>query len=181
MRSRLVVLCRLSLIAVIVVAALGIAGCGSTAGSTGTAAATTRASDKAEKQASSHQAKRATVAALPSRLYRVTMTGAAETRRGARGGSAQAAVALHGGSLHVCWEFSQLKGFTHPTYAHVHQARSGAAGYAVIPLSVGNTFLSKGCAGTNAALIKAIEANPRGFYVDIHSTKYILGAVRAQL
>lgn len=179
MRSRLVVLCRLSLIAVIVVAALGVAGCGSTAERT--AAATTRASDTAEKQASGNTVNKATVAALPSRLYRVTMTGAAETRRGVPGGSAHAAVALQGGSLHVCWEFSQLKGFTHPTYAHVHQARSGAAGYAVIPLSVGNTFLSKGCAGTTAALIKAIEANPRGFYVDIHSTKYILGAVRAQL
>jgi hypothetical protein len=90
-------------------------------------------------------------------------------------------VSLHGKTSQVCWRFSHLSGFTGATAAHVHLAPAGKAGNVVVPLSVGATFQHKGCVKASSTLIKQIEANPHGYYVNIHSKKYPGGAVRAQL
>jgi hypothetical protein len=111
----------------------------------------------------------------------VKLTGKAETPAGAPSGSGIAVISLSGKKLQACWRFVLLKGFTKPTFAHIHMGPAGTSGNVVIPLSTGATFLTKGCATTTAALIKAIEANPHGYYVNIHNAKYPGGAVRAQL
>jgi CHRD domain-containing protein len=79
----------------------------------------------------------------------------------------------------VCWRFNDLKGFTGATASHIHKAPIGTAGPVVVPL--GAAFKKTGCTTTSAALAKAILASPKGFYVNIHTTKFPGGALRGQL
>ncbi|MGA2929421.1 MAG: CHRD domain-containing protein [Solirubrobacteraceae bacterium] len=189
----------------VLVAVLGVTACGSSKKSTSTttktpatttAATTSTTTTPAEKattktattrKATTKKAttKKATTkraaAPTPSRTYSVKMTGPAETPPGAPKGTASAVITLKGKTLQACWTFSALKGFTHPTFAHIHKGAKGVSGPIVVPLSTGMTFKTKACVAANAAIIDAIEKSPRNYYVNIHSTKYPGGAVRAQL
>jgi hypothetical protein len=109
------------------------------------------------------------------------MTGKAETPPGAPAGTGRAVISLKGKSSQVCWHFSAFHGFTAPKLAHIHRGLAGAAGAIVLPLSIGPKFITRGCVPASAALIKAIAANPKDYYVNVHSTKYPGGAVRSQL
>jgi hypothetical protein len=109
------------------------------------------------------------------------LTGVAETPPGAPKGTGRAVITLRGRTLNVCWRFYSLHGFSHATLAHIHLGAAGAPGAVVLPLSTGASFLHRGCAPATATLIKAIGANPHGYYVNIHSAKYPAGAVRSQL
>jgi hypothetical protein len=111
----------------------------------------------------------------------VKLKGSLEVPPGAPKGVGSAVVTLHGKSLQVCWRFSHLSGFTGAALAHIHKAPAGTAGAVVVPLSTSATFKHKGCVKANATIMKAIAANPHGYYVNIHSKKYPGGAVRAQL
>ncbi len=116
--------------------------------------------------------------AAPSRTYSVKLAGAAETPPGK--GSGKAVVTLSGKKLRACWTFRNLAGFDTPAVAaYIHQAAKGASGPIVIPF--GGAYTAKGCTPASAALIKSIAANPKGFYVNVHSKKYPGGAVRSQL
>jgi CHRD domain len=154
------------------VALLGVAGCGSSS-STSTPASTGATATTTTPQGGS-----GTAAAIPARTYSVKLTGAAETPAGA--GSGSAVVALSGKKLQACWTFKNLTGFDRPaTAAHIHKGAAGVAGPIVIPF--GGAYTAKGCTPTSAALITAIEANPKGYYVNVHSMKFPGGAMRSQL
>jgi hypothetical protein len=165
MRSRL-------LIPSLAVALIGVAGCGSSSSSSSSA---TSASTPTTTTTSASQGK------AVSRTYTLKLTGAGETPPGAPGGTAKAVVILSTKTGKVCWTFTSLSGFSQPTFAHIHAAPAGKAGNIVLPLSTGATFLTKGCVPASATLINAIAANPRGYYVNIHSKQYPNGAVRSQL
>ncbi len=67
--------------------------------------------------------------------------------------------------------------------AHIHPAPVGVPGPVAVPLFSGTfdgTDRTRGCVSANG-LASAILANPSGYYVNIHSTVYPAGAVRAQL
>jgi hypothetical protein len=169
MRSKLLVVS-------IATAVLGIAACGSSKKSSSTTApgappaTTTPAKGKTAQKG-----------ALPSRTYSVKMTGKAETPAGPPNASASAVVTLHGNTNQACWRFSKIHGVVGATYAHIHVGAKGTAGPVVVPLSTGLKFMTKGCVSVSATRIKAIERNPHGYYVNIHSKKYPIGAVRSQL
>jgi CHRD domain len=177
MRSRL-------LIPSLAVAVIGVAGCGSSSKSSSStsssAPATTTASTPASTGTTTSSAA-ATVKKALSRTYAVKMTGAAETPAGAPGGTAKAVVTLSSKTGKACWTFSSLSGVSSPTFAHIHMGAAGTSGNIVVPLSTGATLLTKGCVPASATLISSIAANPHGYYVNIHSTQYPAGAVRAQL
>lgn len=144
------------------VAALALAACGS-GGSSTTAAR-----------------RPAGAGSRPSHLYKVNLSGSAETPRGARDGSGVAIIAVHG-HVHICWRFAHLHGFTNATFAHIHRGAKGHPGPIVVPLSVGTRLRHQGCVRTSAPLTEAIVRKPHGYYVNIHSTQYPAGAVRGQL
>ncbi|GAC1581839.1 MAG: hypothetical protein NVS3B18_15350 [Candidatus Dormibacteria bacterium] len=108
------------------------------------------------------------------------MSGRAETPRGAPQGVGDAVIAIHSGSV-VCWRFAHLHGFVSATVAHIHAGRPGRAGPVLILLSTAPALHHRGCTHASAAAVTAIERDPRGYYVNIHSARYPAGAVRAQL
>jgi hypothetical protein len=114
-------------------------------------------------------------------MFVVKLSGKAETPPGAPRGSGVAVVALHGRSLRICWRFAHLHGFNAATYSHIHRGAPGIAGPIVVALSTGPELRHRGCVRSTAATFKAIERDPSGYYVNIHSTHYPGGAVRAQL
>jgi CHRD domain len=152
MRSKLV-------ITAAAVLAGGLAGCGGS-GSAGTTARASRS--------------------RPTEIYRVRLTGASETPRGAAHGVGAAIIAFHGDSQ-VCWRFAHLHGFTAATAAHIHLGTSGRTGHVVIALAPGPRLHHQGCVPISPTLSRSIQARPTGYYVNVDSQQYPRGAVRAQL
>src|SRR5664279_213938 len=148
----------------LIAGALGIAGCGGSSSSV----------------SSSRTAPATAKGTRPARIYHLRLTGKSETPPGAPAATGAAIIAVHSSST-VCWRFAHLHGFTNATFAHIHLGAPGKAGNVVVPLSTGPALHHQGCVPVKPALIKAIERNPGGFYVNIHSAKYPGGAVRAQL
>jgi hypothetical protein len=67
--------------------------------------------------------------------------------------------------------------------AHIHPAPAGVAGPVAVPLFSGTfdgTDKTADCVSANG-LARAIVANPAGYYVNVHSSAFPPGAVRAQL
>jgi hypothetical protein len=67
--------------------------------------------------------------------------------------------------------------------AHIHNGVAGVPAGVVVPLFAGQfagTDKLRGCVAGNS-WTDDINANPAGFYVNIHSTTFPAGAIRAQL
>jgi len=100
--------------------------------------------------------------------------------KGAPTGSGKAVIKLDPVKGTVCWTFSSVKGISKVTAAHIHKAAKGKSGNVVVPFFAG-ALKTQGCVYAKAALIKAIEKSPTGYYVNIHTVKYPAGAIRGQL
>ncbi|CAI7794560.1 unnamed protein product [Closterium sp. NIES-54] len=89
-----------------------------------------------------------------------------------------------------------LEGNMPPTMMHVHKAAEGSNGPKVLDLPCKYRFLRatsefqcNGVLGKNKkeltpaffSLLKAILADPEGFYVNLHTKKYPNGALRGQI
>lgn len=150
------------------VLALSLAACG-TAGSSTTTGSARRAAGVSVASGS-----------RPTQIYRLRLSGSAETPPGAAHGIGAAIIAFHGRSV-LCWRFSHLHGFTNATFAHIHIGTKGRSGKIVVALSTGPRLHHRGCVSISPALSATIWRNPSRYYVNVHSTKYPAGAVRAQL
>lgn len=146
--------------------AVGVAGCGS--------------SNSSARSSAPSSGRSTSGASVPLHVYRVTLTGKAETADGAANGSGDAVIAIHSGSV-VCWRFAHLHGFVNATVAHIHAGRPRKPGNIVVALSTGPHLHHRGCVQARATVVKAIERNPAAYYVNIHSGQYPAGAVRGQL
>jgi hypothetical protein len=94
----------------------------------------------------------------------------------ARARSGQVRYALH-------WS-----GIGAPTNGHIHEGATGVTGPVVVPLFAAGSGLPPsltGVAGTAtgvpADLVRRINANPGGFYANLHTAEFPGGAVRGQL
>ncbi|HEY7806036.1 MAG TPA: CHRD domain-containing protein [Croceibacterium sp.] len=68
-----------------------------------------------------------------------------------------------------------------PTMAHIHRGDAQTAGPVVVALANPVHDISDTCTPVAPALISEIVANPSAFYVNVHTTQYPKGAIRAQL
>jgi hypothetical protein len=115
--------------------------------------------------------------------FTVTMTGAAERPGpGDPDGSGTAVITINRGLGEVCWEI-EVSGITLPSIgAHIHIAPVTDPGPIVVPLTAPDaTGTSSGCTTVDPALAKAIAKDPAAYYVNVHTTDFPLGALRAQL
>ncbi|HUF59921.1 MAG TPA: CHRD domain-containing protein, partial [Actinomycetota bacterium] len=74
-------------------------------------------------------------------------------------------------------------GITLPSIgAHIHLAPVTDPGPIVVPLTApDSTGMSSGCTTVDRALAKAIAKDPSAYYVNVHTTDFPAGALRAQL
>ncbi len=91
----------------------------------------------------------------------------------------------------VCWDlsYSGLTGTV--TASHIHRGAAGTNGNIVLPFGNITATGATGCAPVGAAVLPEtvgggilatqIEANPAGFYVNVHTTTFPAGAIRGQL
>jgi CHRD domain len=108
-----------------------------------------------------------------------SLRGSAEVHKGSPTGRGTAVIRLYAGAGKACWTLS-VRRLDKMLSAHVHKARAGKEGPVVIPL--GARFAKAGCVtGLKAKTINAIVTNPRGYYVNVHTRRYLNGAIRGQL
>ena len=113
----------------------------------------------------------------------VTMTGAAERPGpGDPDGSGTASFTINRGLGEVCWEI-EVTGITLPSIgAHIHLAPVTDPGPIVVHLTAPDaTGMSSGCTTVDPELAKAISKDPSAYYVNVHTTDFQPGAIRAQL
>ena len=111
---------------------------------------------------------------------KATLRGSNEVGKGPRSkGSGTAVIKLYPSAGKACWTLS-VKGLDRTLSAHVHKAPARKSGPVVIPL--GARFAKKGCVtGLKAKTINAIIKKPGAYYVNVHTKKYLNGAIRGQL
>jgi hypothetical protein len=111
---------------------------------------------------------------------RATLRGSQEVgKRGPARGSGTAVIKLDAKNGKACWTLT-VRGLDTLLSAHVHKAAAKKNGPVVIPL--GARFAKKGCVtGLTAKAINAIVKAPAGYYVNVHTKKYLNGAIRGQL
>jgi hypothetical protein len=112
-------------------------------------------------------------------VVRATLRGGSvEVPKGSPTGSGTAVVKLSTKTGKACWTLN-VRGIGKPLSAHVHKAPPGKQGPVVIPL--GARFSATGCVQIPNKTILAVERNPAAYYVNVHTSKYLNGAIRGQL
>lgn len=113
--------------------------------------------------------------------YNATLTGAQEVGGGDPDGTGRAEITVADNLDQVCWELSGISNIATPTAAHIHQGAAGTNGPPVFTLTKSNEGRWQGCQSDSEWDQKALEANPAGFYVNVHNAEYPGGAIRGQL
>ncbi len=113
--------------------------------------------------------------------WNVKLTGQAEVPGpGDPNASGMAKVSVDGDTDMLCYDIT-TSGLGKATGAHVHQGMAGQAGAVVVPLETPLGGASKACAKIDPKLAGAIMANPKDYYVNVHSDTHKMGAIRGQL
>jgi hypothetical protein len=97
---------------------------------------------------------------------------------GSATGSAAALVTLQPGQGRVCVDL-RFAGLGQRTGMHIHKGAVGVSGGVYIDL--GSVLTGTRCVAAPPAKLVAIRDNPRGFYMNIHTSQFPDGAVRGQL
>ena len=114
-----------------------------------------------------------------------TFSGAAEVPGpGATDGTGVVFVSVDPSSGEICYE-EAVSGITLPAAAtHIHVNSAGLSGDVVVPFPVAPNAdgMASGCTTvTTEGLAGAIASNPEQYYVNVHTSDFPSGAVRAQL
>jgi hypothetical protein len=102
----------------------------------------------------------------------------------------EAHLRLNPGQGTVCFDITTdgiVEGDVRILFAHIHRGTAAMNGPVVVlffdfAAQGGTTEESfSGCAPADRRLVSEIIRNPEGFYVNVHSTEFVPGAVRGQL
>lgn len=123
-----------------------------------------------------------TVAESVDETYSASLSGGEEVPGpGDTDGSANAEVTVVDAVDNICYEINNVRGISLATAAHIHRGATGVAGPPVVTLEAPTDGESVGCVQAPDAIADEIEANPAGFYVNVHTADFPNGAIRGQL
>jgi hypothetical protein len=115
----------------------------------------------------------------------VTLSGSREAPSpGDPDGSGLAVLSVEGSTIYY---YIWVKTMEAPIASHLHQARSGKVGSAVIPFDApftsagADTFISVGSTNASSDILDAVLSDPGDFYVNVENSSFPDGAVRGQL
>ena|SRR5829696_87987 len=113
--------------------------------------------------------------------FTAKLSGDNEVGGGDPDGSGTAAVKTRG--TEICYDIKWTG--VDATMSHIHKAAAGTNGDVVVPFFANESPLDakskSGCVEAKASVVKAISANPSGYYVNVHSPEFPKGAIRGQL
>ncbi len=112
--------------------------------------------------------------------FRAALTGANEVPPGDPDGAGTAKVVINGTLNELCVDL-EVTGITAATAAHIHRGVAGENGPPVVNLDPPDPLDEDDCDSIGDALADEIQANPAGFYVNIHTAEHPEGAIRGQL
>jgi hypothetical protein len=122
-----------------------------------------------------------TVAESIDETFTASLSGAQEVPGpGDVDGTGEAEVTIVDAVDNVCYELG-VRGIAPATAAHIHRGAMGVAGPPVVTLETPADGESVGCTQAPEAIADEIEANPAGFYVNVHNAEFPNGAIRGQL
>jgi CHRD domain len=114
-----------------------------------------------------------------AKTYTVHMTGGQEMK-GSPTGSGVFRYQLMPTKSELCYSLSWT-GIDTPIAAHVHKGAKGTSGPITIVLSAMAPVKHSGCVEVKKSLLAAIAKDPSAYYVNLHTKKYPMGAIRGQL
>ena len=113
--------------------------------------------------------------------FTAKLAGSNEVGGGDPNGAGTAAVKMRG--TEICFDL-KWSGFE-AIMSHIHKAPAGTNGDVVVPFFTSESPLDanskSGCVTAKASVVKAIEAKPSNYYVNVHSPEFPKGAARGQL
>lgn len=110
-----------------------------------------------------------------------SLTGAQEVPGpGDPDGSGTAEITIVDATDNICWDLN-VRNIAPATAAHIHRGGPGEAGPPVVTMEPPTDGGDEGCVAGPGALADEINANPAGFYVNIHNAEFPEGAIRGQL
>jgi hypothetical protein len=113
-----------------------------------------------------------------------TLSGAEEVGGGDTDGTGTADLRLNQGQGRVCFDLTWAN-ISSVTGGHIHKAPAGSNGPIVVDLLGGpstSTTGAGGCVtGVAKSLVKDIRKNSSSYYVNVHSSEFMGGAIRGQL
>ncbi len=113
--------------------------------------------------------------------FAAALTGANEVAPGDPDGAGTARVRVLGTLNQVCVRL-EVRGISRATAAHIHRGVAGVNGPPVVNLDPpDNDGDEDDCDLVGDALADEIQANPAGFYINIHTADFPDGAIRGQL
>ena len=128
------------------------------------------------------------------------LSGAQEVPAADPDGSGKAVVEIDVEAGEVCFDVKSLSDTATPNRGHIHEAPAGVNGPIVVPFfelrpppadpgapasDPRNDEIEQGriqdCVPGDPAVLARIVANPAGFYVNVHNTRFPGGSLRCQL
>lgn len=114
------------------------------------------------------------------KAFSIDLTGDAEVPGPGADGSGEAFIVVSPNSRRLCYALG-VAGMRPPMAAHIHEGAAGTSGGPVVPFDLSNQGLGGCVTDVDADLLRRINNDPAGFYVNVHNEDFPQGALRGQL
>ena len=122
------------------------------------------------------------------RPFSTVLTGEAEVNnegvpnQGDLDGTGSATITVNPGQGEVCYELRVMDITLPAVGAHIHEGVAGENGPVVVPLAPPDANgVSSGCTPVSRELALEIIQDPENYYVNVHTSDFLAGALRGQL